>query len=257
MNGSNPFPPKVLPMTDAVTPAPAQSLFARIIGIILSPKATFESVVAHPRPIGVLAVCALVIGLAAGLPQFTERGRQAAIDSQVEMQERMTGQPVTDEQYQALAKMSSFGAYSAIVGTFVTMPIVSLIMAAIYFVIFNAILGGSGTFKQVLAIVTHSQVIGALGAALGAPIMLMQGTMSMSGPFNLGALVPMLDETSLFARVLGATSVFTLWGIVVTAIGFATLYRRKTANIAIALLVAYLVLVTAILAVVGSFMGSR
>jgi hypothetical protein len=243
-------------MTEAAPPAPAKSLFARIVGIILSPKETFAAVVAHPRPIGVLAVCALVIGLSAGLPQLTERGRQAAVDSQIEMQERMTGQPVSDAQYQAIARMASFGAYTAIAGTFVTMPIFSLIMAAIYWVVFNAILGGTGTFKQVLAIVTHSQVIGALGAAIGAPIMMAQGTMSMSGPFNLGALVPMLDETSLLARVLGATSVFTLWGIVVTAIGFATLYRRKTTNIAIALLVAYLVLVTAVLAIAGSFMRS-
>jgi hypothetical protein len=143
-----------------------------------------------------------------------------------------------------------------IAGSLVSMPIVCLFFAAIYWAIFNAILGGTAALKQVLAVVTHSQVITALGTAIGAPVMYMQGSLSMSGPFNLGALVPMLDETNLIARVLGATSVFTLWGIVVTAIGFGTLYRRKTTNIAVALLLVYFLIATAVLAVIASFTRS-
>ncbi len=61
-------------------------------------------------------------------------------------------------------------------------------------------MGGMATFKQVLAIVTHSQVIGALGLVAALPIYILgSGAMTMSGPFNLGALAPMLEEGSTLA----------------------------------------------------------
>jgi hypothetical protein len=79
--------------------------------------------------------------------------------------------------------------------------------------------------------------------------------MSMGGPFNLGALVPMLDESSFLARFLGTTSVFTLWGLFVLAIGLGVLYRRKTTNIAIALFAAYGLIAAAVIAAFGRFAG--
>ena len=234
------------PVAAALDPGP--SLLSRAIGVITSPKATFEKIVANPKPVGILFLVALIIALAAGLPQFTESGRQAALDMQVKQQEQWTGKQVTDEQYARMEQFSKYGAILGMVGAFVFMPIVSLIFAGLYFVAFNAIMGGTASFKQVLAVVTHSQVIGALGAIAGAPIQLMRGTVSMAGPFNLGALLPMLDESSVLARFLGSTSVFTLWGLAVTGIGLGVLYRRKGGTIATALVVIYCLIVFAVIA---------
>ena len=97
------------------------------------------------------------------------------------------------------------------------------------------VLGGTATFKQVASIAAHSGVISALGAIIAAPIQVVQGTFSPMGPFTLGALVPMLDESSFVARFLSVISVFSVWGTIVTAIGFSVLYRRKTSTIAVAL----------------------
>jgi hypothetical protein len=244
-------------MTDASpTPVPAKGLLDRIIGVITSPKATFEAVVAHPRPVGVLFVCALIIGLSTGLPQLTERGRQAAIDQSVEMMERMFNRPLTEQEMTGIERQASFGAYGQLIGSFFSLPIMSLLLAAVYFVIFNAILGGSALFKQVLAVVTHSWVIPALGAAISAPVMYLQGTMTMAGPFNLGVLVPMLDENSFLAKLLGFTNIFTIWVIITVAIGFAVLYRRKTQNIAIGLALAYLLIVGGGIAAWNAITGS-
>jgi hypothetical protein len=46
-------------------PAP-KSLLARAIGIITAPRATYESVVAHPKWLGMLALCAGGLGLLIG-----------------------------------------------------------------------------------------------------------------------------------------------------------------------------------------------
>jgi len=113
---------------------------------------------------------------------------------------------------------------------------VTLFFAGLYFVVFNVVLGGTATYRQVLSVCAHAGIIGALGLALAAPIQYAQGTFSPMGPFTLSALVPSLDENSFIARFLGFLSVFSIWQTIVAAIGFSVLYRRKMGNIAIGLL---------------------
>jgi hypothetical protein len=197
-----------------------------------------ERVVASPRPFGILFICALVLGLAAASPMFSQAGQQAVLDSQVEARNAM-GRPMSDQEYATMQRFAPYFSYFTIAQMLVFMPIISLIITALCWVVFNTILGGTASFKQVLAIVTHSSVIGTLGAVLGAPIQVLQTKMTPGGPFNLGALAPFLDQSSVVARFLSYTSVFTIWGFVVTGIGLAVLYRRKSANIAMGLIVAY------------------
>jgi hypothetical protein len=227
-------------MTEPTTPAPpAQGLLARAIGMFTAPRQTFEGVVRTPKAVGMLFLVVVIMALATAGPQFTERGRQAALDNQVQTIEKFTGQPVTDEVYAQMEGRSKYTAPITLVSFFITMPIGALLFGAIYWAIFNALLGGTASFKQVLAIVTHSMIIGAVGMALGAPIQYAKGTMSSTGPFNLGVLVPMLDEKSFAANFLGFINPFQVWGTIVTAIGLAVLYKRKSTNIAIALLLVY------------------
>ena len=133
--------------------------------------ATFESVVPNPRPAAILFLC---------VPGDRARDRRAAVhragpaggarhagpaDGEVH---RPAGD--ADEQY---ARMRDGGRRTARTSRRSAIFVVRAgrrrwSLPALYFVIFNAILGGTATFKQVLAIVTHSQVISALGAAIGA-----------------------------------------------------------------------------------------
>jgi Yip1 domain len=217
-----------------------QGVWARAIGIIVSPGATFERVVRWPRPATILLLSCAVMALATGLPQFTERGRQASVDMQAQQVERMFGTPLTPEQYTQLEQRARFGPYIAFVGVFVAVPVLCLVFAGLYWVVFNTVLGGTASYKQVLAVITHSQVIAALGAVVSAPIQYIQGTQTAAGPFNLGALAPMLEPGSLVASFLGAISFFTLWSLIVTAIGLAALYRRRSGTIAGVLVGVYL-----------------
>jgi hypothetical protein len=245
---------KMTTMSDPVSVAPPErSLVQRAIGMIFSPGATFRSVVSDPRPAPILFVVCLVIGLTQTLPQMTDRGRQAALDMQVQQRERFTGQPVTPEVYAQMERTSTYTRYLGIVAVFIFLPIVSLILTAVFWGFFNTILGGTASFKQVLGIVTHTSVIGALGAVVSAPIQYLQGVMTTSGPFNLGALVPMLEPGFVY-NVLSGISVFTLWQIVVTAIGLGVLYKRKTTGIAVSLLVFYVGVASALTA---AFSGGR
>jgi hypothetical protein len=235
-------------MTEAeATPAPAQGLFARAIGIIVSPKATFEKLVGAPRVTGAILLAGLAIGLSTSLPRLTESGRQAALDAQIQQTERFTGQAPTEEQIARMQQFAPLQTYGTMVFAPVGLALGLLVFAGIYFVVFNVALGGTATFKQVLAICAHSSIISAVGAVIGAPVQYFQGTASPFGPFALSALLPMLDEHTFLARFLGFINVFSIWGTIVTAIGFGVLYRRKTSSIAIGLFV-----LTALFAAVGA-----
>jgi len=230
----------VSPQTDAL---PTKSVFSRAVGIVFSPGTTFQDVVRSPRPAGILLLVCLLMGAAVGVPQFTERGRQATLDMQVQQIEKFTGQPVTPEMYTGMEQRSHWSGYLTLGSMFLFVPFFCVLFAGIFFVVFNAILGGTASFKQVLATVTHSQVIAALGAVVSSPIQYIQGTQTAAGPFNLGALAPMLEPGSALANLLGGLSFFTIWQIIVSAIGLGVLYKRRPGPITTGLLVFYVLIV--------------
>jgi hypothetical protein len=245
-------------MADSVVPAdPQPGVLGRALGVIVSPGATFTAVARDPQPVGILFVACLVLSLAVGLPQLTERGRQAALEAQIQGIERFTGSAVTPEMMTQLEQQAQYGAYATIMSMFVFVPVMSMVIASVLWVAFNVLLGGAATFKAVLAVVTHSQVIGALGAVAAAPIQYVQGIQNMAGPFNFGVLLPMIDPDSFPALFLGSLSVFGLWQVVVTAIGLAVLYRRSVGPIAAGLGVAYILITALIVGALSSLTGGR
>lgn len=249
----------VCQMSDMPTPAVqpgTPGVVARAIGMIFSPTETFRSIVQHPRPVGILFLVCLVIGLAASAPQFTEAGRQATLDMAVQQNERFSGQPVTPEMYAQLETLASMGPYLAIVDAFVRVPVFVLIFSVIYWAIFNIVLGGTATVKQVLGVTAHAQVIAALGAVAGLPIQLLQGTFTAAGPFNLGAVAPMLEPNSRLAMFLGGLTVFGIWQVIVNGLGIGVLYKRSPTSIILILLAIYLGL-TAIFTVGMSLLMGR
>ncbi len=238
----------------AVT-APPLGLIARFVGVIFSPGATYAAVLRTPKPFGILFLVAVVIGLSAAVPQMTESGRQAMLDMNVQNIERVTGQPVTDVMYTAMERQSRFGAVLGLIATFVMLPIVALLVSGFLWGVFNAFLGGTESFKHVLTVVTHGMVIAALGTLAAMPVMMMQGTMTTSGPFNLGVLVPMLNDAGFPSRFLRATTVFGIWQTIVVGIGLAVLYRKSARSVSMGLLVVYALMTAVIVTVTGAFMN--
>jgi hypothetical protein len=228
-------------MTETVAPsapaAPVPSVFSRFVGIITAPRATFETVVRSPRTIGILALVALLTGIGQGAFSLTERGRQASLDFQVQQQERF-GRTVTDEQYAQMEKMGPMMTYFQIGGTFIMFPIIVLIVSAIFYAIFNVMMGGSAEFKQVMAVLAHAWVIPTLGVLFNGIMNFVRGSIATSSA-NLGLLLPMLPEGSFASNVAGGIDFFTIWWLFVCAIGMSVLYKRSTRNIAIGLFLVY------------------
>jgi hypothetical protein len=236
--------------TTGPSPAP-QGLLARAVGIIVSPRETYESVVAHPKWLGMLALVAVTLGLVLGLFFASDVGRQAWLDQTVSASEA-AGRTISDQQYAGMERISHYLAYIVPVQIIVFTPILYLIVSGILFAVFNAGLGGEASYKQVFTVVTHAGVIGILQVLFATPMNYLRG--SMTSATSLGVLLPMLTEGSFLGRLFGMIDVFYIWQVVVLGIGLAVLYRRRTQPIATALLGVYVV-IAAIIALVMSRMG--
>ncbi len=228
--------------TDTVAGTPALSFPQRVIGSVFSPRATFESVVAHPKWLDVFLLTLIVGTMAFGAFMFSPVGSQAMKDQMVTQSERQIaaqgGNPAD-----AAGRVENFFPVfrTAIV---VASPVIGLIfvmaIAAILYGIFGAILGGGGTFKQVLAIVVHAGVVYQIGALLTLTLNYVRATMTSAT--TLGVFVPMLPEDSFVFKLLNAIDLVTIWYMVILAMGIGVLYRRKTASVAISFFGLYLVI---------------
>ena len=216
----------------AGTPSAPMNVFARFIGIITAPKATFQNVVAHPKILGMLILTAVIVAFGAALPMTTEAGKQAALDQQVAQLESF-GMQVNDEQYENMRKGMRIAPYTAAGSVLVATPIVLAIIAGILFAIFNAAMGGEACYKQVYAVLTHAGVVSSLGQLFVGPFNYLRG--STSNPTTIGALLPMFDDASFIGKLLGMIDFFVIWWVIVLAIGLGVLYRRRTQPIAMTL----------------------
>ena len=225
-------------------PAP-KSLPARFIGVVTSPRETFQSIAAHPKWFGMLAATTLIVMFFTILPMTTEEGKQASLDQQVSQMEAF-GRNVDDAQYERMRQGMAFAPYFAAGGILVFAPVMALIISGILFAVFNAAMGGEASFKQVLAVVVSAGAVSALGTVFTGPLNYFRG--AVGSATNLRVLLPMVDEKSFVGRLLGMADLFVIWWLVVLAIGIAVLYRRRTQPIAIALLGLYAVIALAVAA---------
>src|SRR5215471_11718863 len=115
--------------------APSKGLFARMVGVIFSPRATFADVAARPRSFAVLAICILIIALSLFALFKTEVGQQAWIDQQVRGAESF-GRPINDQQLQGMERIAPYIGYVVLVAYAVVIPIGVAIMSGILLGIF-------------------------------------------------------------------------------------------------------------------------
>jgi hypothetical protein len=229
-------------------PAP-KGLVARFIGVITEPRVTFESVAAHPKWLGMLALTTAIILACTVLPMTTEGGKEAMLETQVRQMESF-GIQVNDQMYQQMRSRMGIAPYTTSAGVLIMSPIITVAIAGILFGIFNAVMGGNASFKQVYSVVVHAGVISALGQLVTGPLNYFRGTMASAT--NLGVLLPMLPEGAFLTRLAGMIDLFVVWWVFILAVGVAVLYKRRTQPIAMTLFGVY-----AVVALVGAAIMSR
>lgn len=210
-------------------------LFARMIGVLVSPQATFAGIAARPRWLGVMVITLIIAA-----------GCQFVILSSPDMQEAMIAQAtrnpnMSDQQIEATERFIPMLPYLFAGATLFLGPLFSAIIAGILLLIFSTLMGGAATFKQVYSTVAHSGVVSSLSGLLSAGLIMIGAPPTGPNPpgANLGVFVPMLEETSFVTQFLSAIDLVLVWWLVTLAIGLAVLYKRRTGGIAVTLLSLY------------------
>jgi hypothetical protein len=246
-------------VTDTLSPpsgigaAAPMGLAARIAGVVFSPGDTYRSIAAHPRVLGALAVTTIVMAAATFVFLSTEVGQAAVLDQQMQMMESLRID-LPDEVYDRMEDMAGRQRYWAVGGILVMSPVICMVVAGIILLVFNVALGGDATLKQAYAVSVHSQVLLAAQQLFILPLNYVRETMSSAT--TLAVFLPMLDEASFFARLLGWIDLFRIWWIVSLAIGVAVLYKRKSGPIAWTLLGLYLVFALVVAAALTAYAGA-
>jgi hypothetical protein len=214
----------------------SKGLLGRLVGVVFSPRATYADVAARPRWFATfLAVYLITTAVASGF-MSTEVGRNAVVDQQISQSEAY-GRHLNQQQIDGIERMSHYYAYFTPVIQIVSLALGGLLMAGIAFAVFNAVMGGDASFKQVYAIVVHSGVILAVLSPFTTGLAYARQTMTTAT--NLAVFFPFLEDTSFVARLLGSIDLVFVWWFVSVAIGLGVLYRRRTGPIATTLLVIY------------------
>ena len=231
--------------------APPLGLPARFVGIITAPKETFQSVAAHPRWFGMMLLVTVIIALCSALPMTTEAGKEATLRASVEGMEQF-GVTVSDQMYEQLRGQLWFAPYQTAIGILFISPIMTVVFAGILYLVFNVLMGGDATFKQLFSVFVHASVISALQQLFTGPLNYFRG--AVTSATNLAVLLPMVDPKSFVGRVLAMTDLFLIWYLLVLAIGLAVLYRRRTQPIALTLYGVYgagVLLIAAVMSALG------
>jgi hypothetical protein len=210
--------------------------------MLTAPKATFESVVSFPRWLGMMAVTALILALTGAIFAYTAVGQDLLVAQYVE-----SGMP--QEQAEGFAK---FAPVITLVFAPIAVVVFSLIQAGILMGFF-AVTGGSASFKQVLAVVVHAGVIGAVVEPVNQVINYF--LKSMVKITSLAGISNVFPEKSMPAFFFSALDLAIFLGLFVLAIGLGVLYRRRTGPVFAGLAGLYIVIAIVIGVVRASMAG--
>jgi len=119
--------------------------------------------------------------------------------------------------------------------------IVYAIVAGAFLVTGNFILGGKASFKENMALYGWGSMIGVLELIVKVPLMISKGSMKVYT--SLALLMESTEPTGWLFRLANAADIFTIWKIIVLAIGFSVIYKfskGKSYAAVIGLFVVYL-----------------
>jgi len=221
---------------------PEKNLIERFLGVVFAPRETFVAVAARPKWLGMLVITTVLTAAIVGGFMATPVGQQAYLD-QASKPNPLTGATPTEQQMKII---ETFGRYMPYVyggGVLLVSPIVTLAMAGIALLVFGVFMGGSATFKQVFAVVTHAGVIGVVGQLIVMPVNYFRET--LESPMNLAVFLPMLDSGGFLAKLAGSMELFRVWWIVALSIGIGVVYKRKTQSVAIPLFAIFAIIAIA------------
>jgi len=218
----------------ATTPVPAAepraaiSPLGRVVGVLFSPKATFEDIVRKPSWL-LPVVIATILGIASTVVLNQRINWRDYILQQIDKSPRAAQLSTEQKQQQAevSAKVTVYIVYA--VGALGSV-LFALIVGAVMMLAYNVLAGAGATFSQSLGIAAHTLLVGIVSTPIFLLVLLLRppGTVDPENPVatNVAAFLPEESAKWLIA-LCKSIDIFTIWTLVLLAIGFAAVNPRK------------------------------
>ncbi len=224
----------------------------RVAGVLWHPRSTMAEVVRRPAFIPTWIALLLVVAVCGGLLLSTQVGRQALVDERVRVIEALGGR-VDDAAYAAFQAHPPLYVYLTSGGRLLLTPLATLLVAA-GLVAVARLDGATVRYVVALAVTVNATVVLAVQQVVATPLHFVRE--SLTSPTNLAGLLPMLEEGTWPARLVGSIDVFGLWWIWLLALGLGAATGRPGRRYAWRLLVVY-VGIAAVVAAVFAVMGAE
>lgn len=193
------------------------ALRERLVATFTSPSRLAEAIRERPRWLDVLLIStAVAIAAAAMLP--AETFLEAARDP---VSRRGTPVEITSPPDEVVR----WGRYLAMLSAIVGHPLVAFALAGVLTLAFTVVPRGRNSFVEHLSLASHALLITALGSVVGLALRYASGG---EAHVSLALIAPFLEEGSVARELLALISPFTIWMLVVVAIGVARMDPRRT-----------------------------
>jgi hypothetical protein len=193
-----------------------------LVRVLFEPTAVFERVRERPRfLLPAIGLSVIVIVITYFMQPFT----QAAMASRMAQIAQQNPQAAANA-----AKFQSIGLIFAPIGVFIAL----LIAAVIYWLLVMLVAGGDAKFKTLLSVAAYTALPAILLQAAALVVLKMKGVEAVSSmedlrpPLGLNLLAP--NATGFTGAVLAGINPFSLWGMVLTAIGIQVTHKTSKAG---------------------------
>ena len=204
------------------------SRFGRMLSVLWSPTATFESIARRPTWVVPLLVLALVTAVFT----FVVHQHTDYYELTQYSMER-GGNDMSDEQLEGIVEMQEKVAGFGWIAVLVIVPLFVLLFTLLSWVGLK-LLGGDLSFLQALGVQTHASMPAVLLALIGMAVIAPQGDLPAEQianqsyvMSNLAFLAPEGAGAALTA-VLASLEFFSIWGLILAVIGYRVAARVST-----------------------------
>jgi hypothetical protein len=218
-------------MSEDSTTTGGMSAMQKIIGIYTAPRRTFEAIDQNPTwflPFIIGVVFFLIF-------QYLTVDMQ--MDYRIEIMEARGDVP-QEQMDAAKAQMQGPVKYIGFIAGPIVWLIMIVIIAALFYVAGNLMIGGDTSFKKVFAIVAWTGLIGIVSFIIMTLLILSKGTMH-GVALDLSILLdtPAIgEEKSILYRLLSKFDIFVIWEIILYIIGMSVTYKTTVQKAAVPIL---------------------
>ncbi len=235
---STPAPEVPAEPTRADAPA-LPNLAQRVVQVFVSPGRLFDALRERPAWLGALVLVVAIALLTTFLvPQD--------LMHEAVRQQLAKNPNVKPEQMQKAMAMSRI---LPIFGVMIFLPVATVVISGVLFLIYEMGMGGEAGFKPVLSATSHAFLIPVIGGLLTLPII--TKARDLQANLALDLVVPGLDPSSYAYHFMHGLDIFGLWGAAILGLAMSRIYPKRSAGASIALVLGLYIVYKAVTAAFG------